>query len=783
MLKYWIMKILTRYIPALLLSCMAWPANGVPAYPGVRTVVNPDGSVLTLRLLGDEYGHVTVDERGREVVMGADGFWRTTQRDPRRVLARRDRVSGRRVRQVSRPAFPSTGKTRSLVVLVDFPDIEFSTPDIYREIYEMLNLPGFDRREHIGCAADYFRAQSQGQFDPSFDVYGPVRASHPATYYGENDANGDDMRAHELAIELCRKLDGDVDFSQYDMDGDGLIDNLYFFYAGYGENFAGNRASWIWPHAAHIDEWGIPAESRTFDGKTLNSYGCCAELYGSTGNDIAAIGTFCHEFSHILGLPDFYDVNYSIDGSGNHPDQWDIMASGSYLPQTRNCGAVPAGYSAVERWLMGWADMEEIAAPQTVILPPLQSSAQSVRISTADPDEFFVLENRQQSGYDRFLPYHGMLVWHVDRRKDAYINVTVGDENMNLSCADAWKLEYNAVNSNASHQCLEIEKASGNDGGKSTQDTPFPGRQLRTAFTDETDPSMRSWSGVATGKPVTGIAERDGDIRFDFMGGGDPVVVTALEAGEITKTSFVARWEPSGKATGGYTVKLYGVERDLDPDAVTLDARFASLPQGWTCEGEASYSGDAVTLGGAKASSLTTPRLDLSKGGTLTVRASQAGEAAATLKIYAGDELIEQYIPTSQPSDFVIELDGTQAETLTLAVDRRKAVKIGRVTLRQEAESLELTPVQTVGEPGVSHLFAGLEPGKEYAYRVSARGYASSDSQPVFVRLDTDVALDEISVRSAPAACYTIGGFRVREPQPGGIYIWKQGTQIIKFKK
>lgn len=245
----------------------------VPAHPGTRTVSNPDGTTITLRLLGDEYGHVTVDENGNPVEQDSDGYWRRSTTTIAQAQARRSRA---KARQVNRTSFPRTGKVRSLIVLVDFPDVEFATPDIRREVDEMLNLPGFDRREHIGCAADYFRTQSLGQFDPSFDVYGPVRASHPATYYGENDSNGDDKRAYELAIELCAKLDGEIDFSCYDLDDDGLIDNLYFFYAGYGENFAGNKASWIWPHAAHIDDYGIPASARTFDGKVLNSYGCCA---------------------------------------------------------------------------------------------------------------------------------------------------------------------------------------------------------------------------------------------------------------------------------------------------------------------------------------------------------------------------------------------------------------------------------------------------------------------------------------------------------------------------
>ncbi len=315
----------------------------VPAYPGSRLVTQPDGSKIELHLLGDEYGHVTVNADGTPVEPDDNGYWRPSGKSTQEMLSmRRNKISRKRPTKKV-PAFPRTGEVRSLIVLVEFPDVKFVTPDVHREFSEMLNLPGFDRREHIGCAADYFRTQSMGQFSPAFDVYGPVMADKAATYYGENDANGDDFRAYELVIELCRKLDNEINFADYDLDGDGQVDNIYFFYAGYGENFAGNKAAWIWPHANHIDLLGVPEAERTFDGKVINSYGCCAELYGSTGSDTSAIGTFCHEFGHILGLPDTYDVNYSVDGSANHPDKWDIMASGSYLPETRNCGAVPAG--------------------------------------------------------------------------------------------------------------------------------------------------------------------------------------------------------------------------------------------------------------------------------------------------------------------------------------------------------------------------------------------------------------------------------------------------------
>ena len=777
------MRLVSRFLSFCCLLLTSATASATPAHPGSRIVTNPDGSTVTLRLIGDELGHVTVDADGRPVEQDADGYWRHTD------ITIHDAIDkGRRARRAARRAvirthFPRTGQVRSLVVLVDFPDVPFVTADIRREVSEMLNLPGFDRREHIGCAADYFRAQSGGAFDPTFDVYGPVRASRPATYYGENDANGDDSRVYELAVELCRALDSEIDFADYDLDGDGYIDNLYFFYAGYGENFAGNKASWIWPHAAHMDEYGVAEADRTFDGKVLNSYGCCAELYGSTGADVASIGTFCHEFGHILGLPDTYDVNYAADGSGNHPDKWDIMASGSYLPATRNCGAVPAGYTAVERWLLGWAEPVEITAPQRVTLRPLHESAQSARISTAEPDEFFILENRQNHGYDRYLPSHGLLVWHVDRRTGAYINVTLGDESKTISCADAWELEYNAVNANAAHQCLEIEKASGNDGSKSTADTPFPGRQMRTEFTDATSPSMRSWSGAATGRPVTGIAERDGVITFDFMGGtSEPDAIVTLPATDITATAFTARWEPAAHAVDGYTVTLYSVERTAVQDALTLDAALGSLPAGWSVEGGAAFNGSALTLGGDAASSLTTAPVDLSRGGTLIVRASQPAGSSASLKIYAGDELIDVYPPGTSAADFEIDIAPTDARTITLGVDRRRSVVLHYLGLRQDAELTALTPIDRATEQGTSHRFTCPAPDAEYAYTVGAVGYASGESEPQHVALGAAASIDEADCRQGSATYYNLQGIPVAHPAPGQIIIRIQNNRINKVK-
>ena len=770
--------------------------DAVPAWPGTQIVTQPDGSTLELRLLGDEYGHITVDAAsGTAVQIDRDGFWKPSGEEVQKALNRRKKIAATHNTGSVLPSFPRTGEVRSLIVLVEFSDIKFVTPDVQREFHEMLNLPGFDRREHIGCAADYFREQSMGQFSPVFEVYGPVTADRQAAYYGENDADGNDIRAHELAIEVCRKLDNVIDFADYDLDNDGQVDNVYLFYAGYGENFAGNKSSWIWPHANHIDLLGIPESERTFDGKVINSYGCCAELYGSYGTDVTSIGTFCHEFGHILGLPDTYDVNYNTDGLGNHPDKWDIMASGSYLPETRNCGAVPAAYTAVERWLLGWAEPTEISRPQSVTLPPLHSSAISARISTDNPDEFFILENRQkeQGSYDRYIPHHGMLVWHVDRRPDASLNVTIGDMPRTITCAQAWDLDYNAVNMNASHQCLEIEKASGGDGSRSSTDTPFPGRQMRTEFTDDTEPSMRSWNGTPVGKAITGIRESDGMIHFDFMGGnGRDVRIETISAENIGNDCFTARWLKCDDATDGYRLRLYKARHQLQTGVITLNEIFSSVPDGWSINGDYDFREGALMLGGGtQAATLQSPETDIENGGTLAISARQVGSGAATmLTIRLGNDIIDQYVPTDLTSEYIINLpEGYGKTRISISTERRKSATIEQITLRGDVESVSLTLLPEhstdTDADATSHTFTGLELNTDYAYTVEAAGFAGSASPCTYVTTGGTTGIECMPTTQPDTdteVYYTPDGRRANTHRLApGLYIIKKGNTSSKI--
>ena len=225
--------------------------------------------------------------------------------------------------------FPTTGTQRSLVILVQFDDDKFtSVDDPYEYYYNMLNQEGFTHANGAnGSARDFYHDCSNGQFDPQFDVVGPVTLSREQGYYGGDATNMLDTMAYRMVIEACELVDADVDFSQYDLNGDGVVDNIYFFYAGFGQADSG-QGSTIWPHAGKLEQDWLQ-EMPQHDGVLINRYATSNEIRYGTGPMFkpVGIGTFVHEFGHVLGLVDHYDTGY---GGSFHPNTWDTMAAASY---------------------------------------------------------------------------------------------------------------------------------------------------------------------------------------------------------------------------------------------------------------------------------------------------------------------------------------------------------------------------------------------------------------------------------------------------------------------
>lgn len=565
-----------KYIKSFFLSAAAalFPAVSfaVPAKPGIVSAEQPDGSTIDVRITGDERGHTIFSADGYLLIANSDGYFYATQdaegktvnsgvravnadrRSPETVkfLSGLDRESMRRAaisrlgvtrREAAKakaakaaakvPAtmltnnFPSTGHQKAVVILVQYKDLDFKLNDPYDYFSKMLNEEGFSQYGGTGCAREYFNLCSGGKFDPEFDVYGPVTLSRNMSYYGANDVYGNDLHPEEMVIEACQQLDGEVDFSQYDRDGDGVIDNVFVIYAGRGEASGGSKNT-VWPHAYNI--YGALKKTFYFDGVLLDHYGCTNEWLQS-GPD--GVGTFIHEFSHVMGLPDLYDTTYETDNFT--PCEWSALDVGPY----NNNGRTPPLYSAFERMSMGWITPMPITSAGEINLLPISSDL-AYYIPTAKANEFFLVENRQNESWDKYLPGHGMLVWHVD------YNATV------------W--QRNAVNDTDGHPRVHIEAAGGahfDQAYYGSATDPFPGAGNKTSFTDDTTPSMKSWSNKRQETPLTNIKENDLIVSFTVKGGLSDLAAApeALDAKEIAGTRFTACWKPVENATA-YTVTL-----------------------------------------------------------------------------------------------------------------------------------------------------------------------------------------------------------------------------------
>lgn len=453
--------------------------------------------------------------------------------------------------EISGSIYPHTGKVKSLVILVDFKDIKFTVdkPGIF--FNDMFNKEGFNYNKHIGSVRDYFMFNSRDLFKPSFSVYGPVTLDNDMSYYGSNNNNGEDEHPAQMVYEACQKLASTIDFSQYDSDNDGYVDNIYIYYAGMGEHDGGGENS-IWPHS-----WVLSGESLelTLNGKKIENYGCSSELQRDSA--ITGIGVFCHEFAHLLGLLDSYDVDYEINGEGFDLGDWSLMAQGSY-----NCSTnVPPALTLIERQMLGWSTPLELnVTGENIRLPQLDTFNLGYIIRTNNPEEYFLLENRQnKSGsWDEYIPHHGMLVYHIDQRTDASIQISYNNLNRTFTFNDLWEL--NMINAVSSHQCMDIEEADNkytfnySDYINDSKGDPFPGKNNITTFSDYTSPSMKTWSGENLLKSISNIKEKNSTISFDFSNliTFENRKPTIIQASNIGPFSFILEWNKMPEATGYY---------------------------------------------------------------------------------------------------------------------------------------------------------------------------------------------------------------------------------------
>ena len=478
----------------------------VPARPGRITYTQPDGSKIVLVLHGDEFGHWTTDAAGRLLRQDEDGFFRIdTQKDLISVQrqAAENRVRARQARAARAPKDPvAIGQKHFLVILVEFKDLGFKVNNPQQAFTALLNEPGYSLNGGTGSARDFYYDNSHGIFEPIFDVYGPVQVSENYSYYGRNVGENDNC-PEEALIEGCKGLDKDIDFSRYDNDGDGKVDMVFMYYAGYSEA-EGGPTNTIWPH---MWELSLAGKEFALDGVSVDKYACTSELRGYSGTTMCGIGAACHEFGHAMGLPDMYDTDYTTNGNAGGLYSYSTMDNGAY----NNDGCTPPYFNFEERIFLGWlseSDYLTFNKTGSYTIAPLTENV-AYRTFTDMDGEYFVYESRPKTGWDRYIPAGGMLVYHADKSSR---KVSIGGWGWSVSAHDLWTdwEKTNSINENGSHPCFYLIPASNQSSLFTYNEAgiPFP-RSNVTSYTPV------SWNGVPGEIGFTDITFSNGVITLN----------------------------------------------------------------------------------------------------------------------------------------------------------------------------------------------------------------------------------------------------------------------------
>ena len=553
------MRNLRKTILLLVVSIFAFMpfVKAVPAWPELVEFQQPDGkTTLRLYLLGDEKVHWAETVDGYALLHGEDGSFEYAVLDehgnmvPSGIMATevadRSEEAAILLRGTQRHLHYSDsqvqallsmwndmskmrleagqmknviGQKRFLVVLFEFQDREFiHTSNEFRHLFNQI---GYNTNHATGSVRDYYRAVSHNQFDLVVDVVGPYKGNYNMEHYGLEDDGYQDFA--EEAVAFAANL---VDFSDYDNDHDGNIDGMHIIFAGYGEE-AGAPAEAIWSH-----KWNI-FSSPVHNNTVVNVYSCSPELSGNMGETLTKIGVICHELGHVFGAPDYYDTDYSGSG-GEYPGlgKWDIMSSGSW----NNNGLTPAHHNPYTKvYIYHWATVQTLNNAERVLLHSVTDvNTDFYQVNTSTSGDFFLIENRQRTGWDAGIPGHGMIVYH--KHPDANgASVSNRTHPMQLYIVSPTASTHN-------YPTREVNSY----GSISGDATPWPGSMRKDSLTDNSTPRFRAWSKVRNNKPIYHISECTEDRTVSFCFKNAQPDLYAFTAEPVSNHQIRLDWQRYG---------------------------------------------------------------------------------------------------------------------------------------------------------------------------------------------------------------------------------------------
>lgn len=564
------MKKTVLILIALLCHLASFASKGWP-YP--ITVSQPDGTQLTIRINGDAnfnwvstldnvvlkqvgsgYHVAHIDTNGKLTathVLAHDAYLRSMaeeslckQQDIKTFIANNTKpeqlAATRGLGDDKLNFFPHTGSPRAIVLLVQFANRPF-TVQPRKAFNQYLNSMdnthqdfGHAENRNTGSVKKYFSDMSGGKFKPQFDIYGPITMQHSAAYYGDGNSSMEKYR--ELVADACSMVDDSLNFAQYDADGDGNVDLVYIVYAGYSESVSAIDST-LWPKAF------VCGTDIKKDGKYVRLAGISNELNGvpgtkyksSSGFLINGVGLFCHEFSHCMGLPDFYPTvspqwttasgERDFDAYDNQGmEDWDIMDAGIYIYN----GYSPTAYTAWEREKMGWINIETLKKEGKVELKSIDKGGKAYRIMNdkqTDGSEYYIVENIQQEGWNYKLPQSGMMLSHIKyearpfsvfKGGDNSVNNTKKRPRMTIVPADGYlPSSYRKVSDKSTQTAPYIKKTQYE---LQLKGDLYPGTSNVTQLTDAQQlANYAPWTGGMLNKPIYNIAMKDGVVTFNFL--------------------------------------------------------------------------------------------------------------------------------------------------------------------------------------------------------------------------------------------------------------------------
>ena len=786
----------------MLFTCIE--ISAVPAFRVKKQLMLEDGTIVTATLQGDEYYGYYITDDGKVLAPAKSGKYRymneKTHANFKRVAYERmEKANSFRAESMRRSAPRSTQERRGLVILAQFPDVSFSKIGTQEYFNRMFNEKGFTENGCLGSVSDYFYDQSYGQLNMQFDVVGPVTLPQPLAYYGapeEGESSGD-SKVLDFAADACTAAKDLVDFSKYDWDGDGKVDNVYILFAGFSEA-RGADPNCLWPH-----QWVVHDRELVIDEVRIWNYACSNELIsGGDAPVLDGIGTACHEFSHTLGLADIYNTQGGKDFVG----KWDVMSIGSYIGKKWGDGTHPMAYSAFERWQLGWLEPKALNEVTTITeMKALEEEPEAyVLYNEGNTNEYYLLENRQLPKWGSPFDAHGLLVTHIDYDKGAWNN--------------------NTVNTDIYHQRYSVVGASGEF--TESIDDLFPGTSGNTSFTDVTNPASTLFNANEDGtyflhKAVENISESDdGTISFVACTYYAPCPKD-IQATTNDDGTVACSWSEVEDAVS-YDVELKGEYLYPSPyNNIIIEEEFTNLPKE---EGTEDVSGeldnylDNPSWTGRNLYS-STNGLKINTSGVLSTPFYKISNKKAItflthMEPYNEDESVDTYVCiVDNKHNIIYDWDfSITKETYNLfrfETDANKEYRIGIMTFSNplilkgfyiydgcyEVDDFSKEPdpsIKETLEPEIfptthaSYLFCNLKKDYKYTVRVRAKlsdGRESLWTQPVSFIPTIATGIDEVGSDQLPSnsdssAIYDITGRRVTSASRPGIYI-KNGKKIV----